>query len=70
MTIEIFKTDIKNKRNGRKIIKELRSKFPQTKIDIDFDDCDKILRLEGQDFIIEDTVAFVNDAGHQCEIFE
>ncbi len=46
--VEIFKTDISKKKVARSLVKSLESEFPGYKINIDFADCDKVLRIEGE----------------------
>lgn len=44
--IEVFKTNISRKRAATNVLKELESIFPNDKISLDLEDCDKILRVE------------------------
>ena len=44
--VEVFKTDISKKKVARKLVKALSVQFPDYKINIDFADCDKVLRVE------------------------
>lgn len=44
--VEIFRTDVKNKRLAAKILKALQSKFPECHFNFDMDDCDRILRVQ------------------------
>ncbi|HKO79522.1 MAG TPA: hypothetical protein VJU78_03965 [Chitinophagaceae bacterium] len=46
--VEIFKTNVRNKREAAKIIKLLLAHFPHYKINFDLNDCDNILRIETQ----------------------
>ena len=46
MTVEVFKTNIQQKRTAAKIKMELLLLFPESKINFDLDDCDRILRVE------------------------
>ncbi len=45
--VEVFKTDISKKKVARSLVKSLEIEFPGYKINIDFADCDKVLRIEG-----------------------
>ncbi|WPR70363.1 hypothetical protein SLW70_10455 [Flavobacterium sp. NG2] len=44
--VEIFKTNIINKEQIKRVVNKIQEKFPYYKIDFDIDDCDKILRIE------------------------
>jgi hypothetical protein len=58
--IEVFKTDISKKKVARTLIKSLSGQYPDFKINIDFDDCDKVLRIEsGQLFDADQIMRFV-----------
>jgi hypothetical protein len=47
--VEVFKTNVENKNQAEQILKALKKNFPRVKINFDLDDCDKILRVEGED---------------------
>ncbi|MGZ3871360.1 MAG: methyltransferase type 11 [Mucilaginibacter sp.] len=44
--VEIFRTDVNNKRLAAKILKALQSEFPECDFNFDLDDCDRILRVQ------------------------
>lgn len=46
--IEVFKTNVKLKKDARRIIKLLKSKLNEHNINFDLSDCDKILRIENK----------------------
>lgn len=46
--IELFKTNISKRKDAASIIAQLNRHYPFSKITIDLHDCDKILRIEGQ----------------------
>ena len=45
-SIEVFKTNVKRRKDAQRLASELHSRFPKYKINFDMDDCDKILRVE------------------------
>ena len=49
--IEIFKTNIREAAQADNIIALLLQHFPGSRINIDLYDCDKVLRVEGGDFL-------------------
>lgn len=46
--IELFKTNISKRKDAASIIAQLNRHYPFSKITIDLHDCDKILRIEGE----------------------
>ena len=67
--IEIFKTNIQNKTQAKNIIHLLQSEFLEAKINVDLNDCDKILRMEGiNQAHIANIVNDLNRLGFKCEI--
>jgi len=44
--VEVFKTDITKKKVARLLVESLAVQFPGYHINLDFDDCDKVLRIE------------------------
>ena len=48
--IEVFKTNVEKTNDADKMVRLLLEHFPQSKINFDLHDCDKILRVEGKDF--------------------
>lgn len=46
MVVEVFKTNIQNKTQAKAIVNILKNEFPKYKINIDLEDCDKVLRVE------------------------
>jgi hypothetical protein len=69
-SVEIFRTNIQNKRTATKILRELNRRFPECEINFDLEDCDNILRVAGPDYKIPELVGTVTDFGYQCEILE
>jgi len=68
--VEVFKTNIESKSQATVLITALSRLFPNCRINIDLDDCDRILRLEGEQFCIPTTIGLLNEMGYQCEILE
>ena len=68
--IEVFRTTISSKQIGKKIVETTNDLFPGSKTNIDFDDCDKILRIEGKNFEVHTIVQLVVDSGYHCELLE
>lgn len=70
ISIEIFRTNIQNKRIAGKVLSELNRRFPNCKINFDLEDCDNILRVAGAEFKIPELVETVTELGFICEILE
>jgi hypothetical protein len=68
--IEVFKTDVYYQWQADHLTGLLYQHFPDCKINFDLDDCDKILRIEGENFTGEKVKMIVNENGYLCEILE
>jgi hypothetical protein len=69
-TVEVFRTTIQTKRKANKILKILHTFFPAAKITIDLTDCDRVLRIEGENLTPTEIVRVVTDAGFTCMILD
>jgi hypothetical protein len=68
--IEVFKTNVEESAQANRIIDLLLEYFPGNKINFDLHDCDKILRVEGKDFLPEKIMNLVAEKGFICNILE
>jgi hypothetical protein len=68
--VEVFKTNVESKSQATVLITALGRLFPGCRVNIDLDDCDRVLRLEGETFCIPTTIGLLNEMGYQCEILE
>ena len=66
MMIEVFKTNVREVTQADKIIELLLAHFPGCKINFDIQDCDKVLRVEGNDFFPVKIISIVNENGFDC----
>jgi len=66
--VEVFKTDVYAEEQSLIIVQKLLQYFPENKINFDLDDCDKILRVEGENILSEKIMELLNEEGHECEI--
>ncbi len=46
--VEIFKTNVSNKRHANRLLKTLHQRFPYCCFNFDLDDCDRILRAQSE----------------------
>lgn len=67
MMIMVFKTDVPNKTSADHIINNLLKEYPGYIISIDVGDCDKVLRVEGANFRMEDIINRLKRLGFACE---
>ena len=68
--VEIFKTNVKKKKRSEKVVSLLSMKYPDLKINCDLEDCDKILRIEGESFCPTRITKKMNKLGHKCLVLE
>jgi hypothetical protein len=68
--IEVFKTNVQKARDAQKLVALLQTHFPCSKINFDLHDCDKIMRVEGNDFIPIRIMALLNENGFMCSVLE
>jgi hypothetical protein len=68
--IEVFKTNVYEFSEAQKVIALLNSHFPGSRINFDLDDCDKVLRVEGNNFITETVMKLVNEKGFVCSVLD
>lgn len=69
VVVEIFRTNVINKTNSRRVVKELNQLYPECVINFDLDDCDHILRVEGNNFSNIAIVAIVKRMGFECDLY-
>ena len=68
--VEIFKTNVVEVDRSKLLLQRLLSHFPSDKINFDLEDCDKILRVEGENIVPEKIREILNEEGHFCEILD
>jgi hypothetical protein len=68
--VEIFKTNVQEFSEAQKLVALLRRHFPDSKINFDLDDCDKVLRVEGSNLRIEKVMTLVMEKGFLCAVLD
>ena len=68
--VEVFKTNVVKQEQARQLLGLLLQRFPSSKINFDLEDCDKILRLEGHDFIVDDVMRLVRKEGFASSVLD
>lgn len=65
--VEVFKTNIDKNDVAAEIATELQWLFPTITISFDLDDCDRILRVCGDQIHVHGILSFMQRKGHMCE---
>ena len=68
--IEVFKTNVQEFSEAQKLVALLLRHFPNSKINFDLDDCDKVLRVEGNNLRIEKVMTLVAEKGFLCTVLD
>lgn len=68
--VEVFKTDVLHVDQSAKIIRKLTKCIPGSCVNFDLEDCDKVLRVEGENLSPESIIRILNNCGHQCEVLD
>jgi len=64
--IEVFKTNIRDASEAKWLVDLLIQHFPGRKVNVDMHDCDKVLRIEGCDFMVAKVMMLVKENGFMC----
>lgn len=68
--IEVFKTNINDLSIASHMLKELLKHFPDSTINFDLEDCDRILRIENDKVIPFKVIQFLQSNGFECQSLE
>jgi len=68
--VEVFKTNISDKKTATRIAEQLYELFQKCKINFDLDDCDKILRIESRQVNPKRVKKILQRKGYLCEVLE
>jgi len=66
--VEVFKTNVQKKTQSKMLLCILSEAFPLFKINFDLSDCDKVLRVEGDNIEALRIMILVKENGFMCEI--
>ena len=70
MVIEVFKTNVHQVEEAKMLVKTLVEHFPKYKINFDLSDCDRILRVEGENISPQKIIELLHAGNYQCMILE
>lgn len=68
--VEVFKTNITCGEIADTIVAELQLLFPHCAINFDLEDCDKILRIKGEEIYPARIVTCLHNRGYICQLLE
>ena len=68
--VEVFKTNVQKKTQSKMLLSILSEAFPSFKINFDLSDCDKVLRVEGDNMEALRIMILVKEYGFNCEVLE
>jgi len=68
--VEAFKTDVQKKTQSKMLLSILSETFPSIKINFDLSDCDRVLRVEGDNIEALSIMIVVKENGFKCEILD
>jgi hypothetical protein len=68
--VEVFKTNVHEKSQAAALLSALEYRFPSFRINFDLADCDRILRVEGDDIVPAEIRGVMIANGYACEVLE
>lgn len=68
--VEVFKTNVEDAELAQLLIHKLLNYFSFFRVNFDLDDCDKILRIEGESIMPEKVIELVSDHGYHCQVLD
>ncbi|KAF2515632.1 hypothetical protein [Flavobacterium foetidum] len=68
--IEVFKTNVQEESQCKIIIEKLLEHFPNSSINFDLEDCDKILRIHAASISNQKIIELLSAFGYSCEVLE
>lgn len=68
--VEVFKTNVQEMAKANELVELLRLHFPESRINFDLHDCDKILRIEGGNIPTRTVIDLVHENGFFCDVLD
>ncbi|WP_456311949.1 hypothetical protein [Pseudomonas shirazensis] len=65
--IEVFKTNVEEIEQSKMIVVKLLEHYPNSHINFDLEDCDRILRIHALSISNHKIIELLNSFGYQCE---
>ena len=70
LTVEVFKTNVDDWEDAQALTLELCQLFPNSRINFDMEDADRVLRIEAVEICVEKIIEFMKTKGYQTSILE
>ncbi|MFN8357591.1 MAG: hypothetical protein U0Y10_24245 [Spirosomataceae bacterium] len=64
--VEVFKTNVSNQERAQWLVAAWMERFPNHRISFDLEDCDRILRIQGDEVCTESVIDWLSSQGHDC----
>lgn len=68
--VEVFITNVDCAQKAETVLQEFEIVFPGYNANFDLEDCDKILRIEGENINTESVIKTLNKNNIECKILE
>lgn len=68
--VEVFKTNVGKKAQSKMLLGVLHEAYPSLKINFDLSDCDKVLRVEGENIESLRIITLVKTYGYNCDFLD
>jgi hypothetical protein len=68
--VEVFKTNVQNEVDAEMLAHQISQLFPNLKVNFALDDCDRILRLEGNSICNESILKILSSHGYDAALLE
>ena len=68
--VEAFKTNVQKEAQSKMLLCALSEAFPSFKINFELSDCDKVLRVEGDNMEALRIMILLKEHGFKCEILD
>ena len=68
--VEVFKTNVFDKAESKMLLSVLSETFPSCKMNFDLSDCDKVLRVEGEDLEAPTIIVLIKEHGFMCDLLD
>ncbi len=69
-TVEVFKTNISAPIDADMVTTLLHRYFPGSRVSVDLEDCDKVLRIEGSNLAALRVIQLVCSKGYHCSMLD
>lgn len=66
--VEVFKTNVEQPEHSEMLIDQLINQIPNSQVNFDLEDCDKILRIEAESVSTQIIVEILRKNGYHAEV--